>query len=145
MKAQLGLGRVMLPGGCCIRNLSGLDLWWRGDWTDLVHREAWSHPDGAHAYTVMIIIFLPLLSTSMLVPPSRTSTANLFYRMLSWRQRREWMLSFVILPFWKRECREGKKAKPKCKLAIVYSAEIYTTDTSNAYPFLDLQINLWDI
>lgn len=36
----------------------------------------------------------------------------------------------------KTECRETKRARLKCKLAIVYNEEIHTVDTSNAYPVL---------
>ena len=36
----------------------------------------------------------------------------------------------------KSECRETKKARLKCKLAIVYNEEIYTMNTSNACSFI---------
>lgn len=50
------------------------------------------------------------------------------------------MLSFFLFFFFniatlKSECRETKKARLKCKTAIVYNEEIYTMSTSNAYSF----------
>ena len=36
----------------------------------------------------------------------------------------------------KSECRETKKARLKCKLAIVYNEEMYTMNISNAYSFI---------
>ena len=52
---------LCLQVAVCVRNLPGLDLWWRGDWTDSGLQRS-PGPDGAHAYVGMILIFLLLLS-----------------------------------------------------------------------------------